>query len=136
MSPTSILRLSSRQWLRPQQFRASRPIATPIRPFSQTAFARYPRKDSQDRKSIDTEGTENTKSGTDDGAAKQEEAAFDPKTTSPGKEKKIAGEGNEESGNPLDVSAANPEVSKPTEETEGGAEHGEGKKSSGGGTSE
>lgn len=34
-----------------------------------------------------------SKSGTDDGAAAQGEAAFDPKTTSPEKEKDIAGKG-------------------------------------------
>jgi len=55
----------------------------------------YPRKNAQDRESIDTEATEYTKSGTDDGAAQQEEAAFDPKQTRPEQEKKTAGEGME-----------------------------------------
>ncbi|KAL2069664.1 hypothetical protein VTL71DRAFT_14343, partial [Oculimacula yallundae] len=88
----------------------------------------------QDKDSIDTEATEYTKSGTDDGAAKQEEAAFDPSTTDPEQERKIAGKGTEGSGNPLDVSPANPEVSKQRGQTEGGAEKGVGKKQSGGGS--
>lgn len=53
----------------------------------------YPRKDSQDKDSINTEATEYSKSGTDDASAKQEEAAFDPSTTDPKEEKKVAGEG-------------------------------------------
>jgi len=106
-----------------------------LRPFSQTPLPRLPRKDSQDRNSINTEATEYSKSGTDDGAAKQEEAAFDPDITDPKTEEKVAGEG-EGAGNPLDVSPANPEVSEQGgEEAEGGAENAEeGKKSSGGGS--
>lgn len=50
-----------------------------------------PRKDSQDRESIDRESTEYSKSGTDDEAAGLNEAAFDPNTTEPGAEKNIAG---------------------------------------------
>lgn len=106
-------------------------------------MSNYPRKDSQDRNSINTEATEYSKSGTDDGAARQE-AAFDPSKTSPESEKDTAGEGNEvskkESDNPLDVSPANPDVSKPRGGQEGGAERsagGEdqsGKKGSGGGS--
>lgn len=69
--------------------------SSPIRNLSQTSPSRYPRKDSQDRDSINTEATEYTKSGTDDGAAAQEDAAFDPKTTDPQKEKKVAGKGVE-----------------------------------------
>jgi len=86
----SILRLATRQSLRPCP--STSPIY-PIRPFSQSPFSRFPRKDSQDRNSINTEATEYTKSGTDDGAARQEEAAFDPDITDPGKEEKVAGEG-------------------------------------------
>jgi len=111
--------------------------STPLsaRYLSQTPLSRYPRKDSQDKDSIDTEATEYTKSGTDDGAARQEEAAFDPSKTDPQTEKDKAGEGNEQSGNPLEVSAANPEVSKPRGTEEGGAEKASGgKKQSGGGS--
>merc|ERR1711939_461333 len=67
MSPTSILRLTVRQTLRPQMLRASRPVAIRIQPFSQSTTRAYPRKDSQDKDSIDTEATEYSKSGTDDG---------------------------------------------------------------------
>lgn len=70
-------------------------MAIRIQPFSQSTIRAYPRKDSQDKDSIDTEATEYSKSGTDDGAAKQREAAFDPSTTDPQKEKDIAGKGNE-----------------------------------------
>lgn len=95
MSPTSILRLTARQRIRPQRLYASKPTIPSTRPFSQSAIRTYPRKDSQDKDSIDTEATEYSKSGTDDGAAAQEEAAFDPSTTDPQEEKNIAGKGNE-----------------------------------------
>lgn len=93
MPPNSILLLATRSSLRSP---VSRPCATSfrnLRPYSRTPLSRYPRKDSQDKDSINTEATEYSKSGTDDGSAKQEEAAFDPKTTDPAKEKDIAGEG-------------------------------------------
>ncbi|KUJ23088.1 uncharacterized protein LY89DRAFT_776899, partial [Mollisia scopiformis] len=131
MSPTSILRLTSRQCLRTQA-RSIRPQVQGIRPFSRTTLAAYPRKGSEDKDSINTEATEYSKSGTDDASAKQEEAAFDPNTTDPKQEKKVAGEG--EDGNPLEVSPANPEVSKPRGEQEGGAQNAEKNKSSGGGS--
>jgi len=112
-----------------------RPTLLSTRYFSQTPLPRYPRKDSQDKDSINTEATEYSKSGTDDAAARNEDAAFDPSKTDPQTEKDTAGEGNEESGNPLDVSPANPEVSKPRDRQEGGAEKAAGgKKQSGGGS--
>jgi len=133
MPRTSIIRLTSLQSFRSRISRPSPSSIRSLRPFSQTPLSRSPRKDSQDRNSIDTEATEYSKSGTDDGSARQEEASFDPKTTDPDKEKKIAGEG-EGSGNPLEVSPANPEVSKPRGETEGGAENAENNKRGGGGS--
>jgi len=42
---------------------------------------------------MNTEATEYSKSGTDDGAAKHDEAAFDPDITDPAKEEERAGEG-------------------------------------------
>jgi hypothetical protein len=90
MSPTSILRLTARQSL---PLRPSPSSIRTLRPFSQTPLSRFPRKDSQDRESINTEATEYSKSGTDDGAAKQDGAAFDPNITDPKKEEKVAGEG-------------------------------------------
>jgi len=65
--------------------------------------------------------------------AAQEDAAFDPKTTDPQKEKNIAGKGGE-SGNPLEVSPANPEISEPKGETEGAEKSAGGKSQSGAGS--
>ncbi|PBP20968.1 hypothetical protein BUE80_DR008221 [Diplocarpon rosae] len=132
MSPTSILRVAARHGVR--QRLATKPLSPVRRVFSQSAIRGHPRKDSQDKDSINTEATEYSKSGTDDAAARQEEAAFDPSTTDPQEERKIAGEGNEESGNPLDVSPANPEVSKQRGQQEGGAEKGAAKTQSGAGS--
>jgi len=136
MSPSSLLRLtnSSTRLLRQPCRIALINFTSQRRRLSQTNFLRYPRKDSQDRESINTEATENTKSGTDDSAARQEEAAFDPNKTDPESEKGAAGVGNEQSGNPLEVSGANPDVSKERNQTEGGAEHGTGQRKSGGGS--
>lgn len=63
------------------------------RPFSHSTGLAYPRKGSQDKDSIQAEATEYSKSGTDDEAARQESAAFDPSKTSPEDEKNTAGEG-------------------------------------------
>ncbi len=124
MSPTNILRLPIRQFLRPstaltRPLTRSLPLTTALRPLSTSPLSRYPRKDSQDRESINTEPTEYSKSGTDSSSADQAEAAFDPSTTSPEKEKEIAGQGKG-AGNPLEVSPANPEVSKQKGEEMGG----------------
>lgn len=90
MAPVTILHLSRRTaFLLP---RAS--ASSTSRRFSLTPPRSYPRNSAQDRASIDTEANEYAKSGTDDGAAKQDEAAFDPKTTSPEAEKEVAGKGN------------------------------------------
>ena len=43
---------------------------------------------------MNTEATEYSKSGTDDASARQEEAAFNPNITDPGKQKEKAAEGN------------------------------------------
>lgn len=93
-----------------QAIRRGRLISPYQRNLSQTASRRVPRKGYEDKDSINTEATEYSKSGTDDQAAKQEEAAFDPSKTSPEAQKDKAGEGI--TGNPLEVSPANPEVSK------------------------
>lgn len=61
------------------------------RQFSRLTWLALPRKDSQDRDSIDRESAEYSKSGTDDEAAGLDQAAFDPNTTEPGAEKKAAG---------------------------------------------
>ncbi|KAI9736568.1 MAG: hypothetical protein M1818_006079 [Claussenomyces sp. TS43310] len=96
------------------------------RAIHRTSTLTYPRKDSQDKDSINTEATEYSKSGTDDEAARNDQAAFDPSTTQPGQERDQAGKGN--GSNPLDVSPANPEVSKQRPLQEGGAENSAGSK--------
>ena len=68
---------------------------------------------------MNTDANETSKSGTDDTASGNEEAAFDPNITSPEKAHDKAGEGNDV--NPLNASPANQEISQPTEEEEGGA---------------
>jgi len=127
MAPTSLIRLATRQSLR-RITQSPRYISTPVRTFTQTPLARYPRKDSQDKDSIDASATEYSKSGTDDSAA-HKSSAFDPSDTDPQSEKDNA------EGSALDVSPANPSVSKQRDQTEGGAENSpsEGKRSGGGG---
>ena len=63
------------------------------RPISTSSQLAYPRKDSQDKDSINTEATEYSKSGSDDEGARQEDAAFDPNITDPQEQKGKAGEG-------------------------------------------
>jgi hypothetical protein len=77
----------------------------------------------KDRHKINTDANEYAKSGTDDTAAGNEEAAFDPNITDPQEAKKKAGEGNKV--NPLDASPANPEISQGTRESSGKREKGE-----------
>lgn len=75
---------------------------------------------------MNTEATEYSKSATDDEGARQEDAAFNPDITDPQEQKDKAGEGtggDKDANNPLDVSPANPEVSKQRGKTEGGAEN-------------
>lgn len=62
------------------------------RHFSRVTWLGYPRKDSQDRESMNTDATEYSKSSTDDEAARQDEAAYDPGLTDPGAQKKKASE--------------------------------------------
>ncbi|KAF2635569.1 hypothetical protein P280DRAFT_411255 [Massarina eburnea CBS 473.64] len=89
------------------------------RTLSTTPISFYPRKDSQDKDSINTSSNEYSKSGSDDAAATSQ-AAFDSSTTSPEKAERTAEA--EQDGNSLNVSPGNPEVSKPRDEQEGGAE--------------
>ncbi|KAK2074671.1 hypothetical protein P8C59_008859 [Phyllachora maydis] len=71
--------------------------------------APIPYKDDQDRNSVKPRSTEYTKSGTDSNMAAQSDAAFNPNKTDPGQEKDAA----QENGNSLEVSGANPHISKP-----------------------
>ncbi|KAI9818841.1 MAG: hypothetical protein M1827_007662 [Pycnora praestabilis] len=107
--------------LRYYRARPSTTRLTTGRQFHPSTPTTYARKDSQDKDSINTESTEYSKSGSDAGSAQQDEAAFDPKQTDPVEQKDTAGEGTG-SENPLEVSPANPEVSKPRGEQEGGAQ--------------
>ena len=66
------------------------------RQFSQTLPSALPRKDSQDKDSINREPTEYSKSATDDEGARQEEAAFNPDITDPQQQMDKAGEGTGE----------------------------------------
>jgi len=75
---------------------SARPHTKPLTPythrqFSQSTLLEYPRKDSQDKDSINTEASEYSKSATDDEAARQEDAAFDPDITDPQEAKDVAG---------------------------------------------
>ncbi len=72
-------------------------LRTPVkRQFSQSIRFTYPRKDSQDKDSINTEATEYSKSATDDEGARQEDVAFNPDITDPQKQKDKAGDGTGE----------------------------------------
>jgi len=116
-------------------FRASSPALSAKRHFRQGTRCSFAQKNDQDKDSINTDHTEYSKSGTDNETAEQEEAAFSPKETRPEEELKTAGKGKggeEAEGNPLDVSPANQEVSKPRGEQEGGAERAKGGKNQSG----
>ncbi|KAI7157467.1 hypothetical protein KC349_g5573 [Hortaea werneckii] len=81
-------------------------------------------KDAQGKDDLKPEPNEMSKSASDDQAAAVEDAAFNPKKTSPEDEYNTAGGESAKHGmnNPLDVSPANHEVSKPRSGTEGGHE--------------
>lgn len=66
------------------------------RHLSQSTRLAYPRKDSQDKDSINTETTEYSKSATDDEGARQEDASFNPDITDPQQQKDVAGKGTGE----------------------------------------
>ncbi|MCJ1291279.1 hypothetical protein MMC34_002822 [Xylographa carneopallida] len=128
------LRLRTLTLLRPMPLLRS---SLPRHPFSTAPRILYPRVDSQHKDSMNTEAQEYAKSGTDVDAANQNSAAFDPSKTDPMEQKEEAGKGKGDGSNPLEVSPANPEVSKQRPEQEGGAEKGTGsgrERSSGGGS--
>ncbi|KAL2044772.1 hypothetical protein N7G274_002547 [Stereocaulon virgatum] len=107
------------------------PMLQTHRQFSQFIYLAYPRKDSQDKDSMNTEATEYSKSATDDEGARQENAAFNLNITDPQEQKNVAGEGtgkgtvskSDDTNNPLEVSPANPELSKQRGQMEGGPEN-------------
>lgn len=71
----------------------ARTITNEKRYISNSSRLSYPRKDSQDRESINTDATEYSKSETDDKAA-QQDVAFNPDLTDPQTQKKKAREEN------------------------------------------
>ncbi|KAI0133669.1 hypothetical protein BJ170DRAFT_678603 [Xylariales sp. AK1849] len=90
--------------------RLTTPISvTPARHLQTTARLRA-YKDDQDRESLKPKAHEYTQSGTDEGAAAQEDAAFNPDKTSPESAKETAGQGQE--GNELGVSPADKGVAE------------------------
>lgn len=80
------------------QLRPNTQLGTPPprRQFSQSTWLAYPRKDSQDKDSINTEATEYSKSATDDEGARHDDAAFNPDITDPQQQKDKAAEGTGE----------------------------------------
>ncbi|KAK8098523.1 uncharacterized protein PG998_014009 [Apiospora kogelbergensis] len=81
------------------------------RPLS-TSSTRMAYKDDQDRKSVKPRAHEYTGSGSDEEAANNADAAFNPDKTRPEQEKTTASAGGKTGDNPLEVSPANHEVSK------------------------
>lgn len=102
-------------------------------PLHTTPPSRLPYKHDQDRESLNPQSSQTTMSGTDQEAA-DSDAAFDPSTTRPERERDQAEEGS--GGNPLETSGADQSKSKPLGESGGQETHGvtkqENKKSSGG----
>jgi hypothetical protein len=91
MAPLNMFRLIAGRAVR----QPASPTSIRLQLLHQSSLRRLPRKGSQDKDSINTGATEYSKSGTDDDAARNEKAAFDPSQTAPGEEKEKAGEGNE-----------------------------------------
>ncbi|THX89561.1 hypothetical protein D6D05_01144 [Aureobasidium pullulans] len=101
---------------------SQRPIARVIsRPLSYT-YQLQARKDVQDKDSLKPEPNEYSKSGSDDEAARVEDTAFNPNKTTPEEQHDSAESESGKASNPLNVSPANQEVSKPRGATEGGHE--------------
>lgn len=102
------------------------------RTFQSAPARRMAYKDDQDRESLKPKAQEYSKSGSDDGAAAEADAAFDPNETSPEAEKDTAGKGSA-AGNPLEFSPANKDVAAGSVgSTEGKTKRGDNSKSSGG----
>ncbi|KAG9242717.1 hypothetical protein BJ878DRAFT_155993 [Calycina marina] len=111
MSPTLRILRQARLQLRTTRISPSSRCQTQIkyRSLSHTPCI-YARKNAQDREDIDPTPTEYSKSGSDSGAAAQDNAAFDRGESSPEGSKRKAGEGTE--GNSLEFSPANTDLSK------------------------
>lgn len=119
---TSQARLSA---TRHQFLAASHPSSNGARAYHAGRASLLPYKNDQDRESLRPQSAQTTGSSTDEAAA-QSDAAFDPSTTRPEDEKHAAakegsGDRSDGGGNPLEVSGANHERSKPQGE-DGGEE--------------
>ncbi|KAF2271343.1 uncharacterized protein EI97DRAFT_437953 [Westerdykella ornata] len=98
----------------------TRPRASlrPVRPLTTTPTLRA-RKGAEDKDSLQPRRSEYSMTGTDDAAADNPDAAFNPNKTRPEEEVATAGKNkkdNPHGGNPLDVSPGNEEVSRPEPE--------------------
>ncbi|KAF1953100.1 hypothetical protein CC80DRAFT_166315 [Byssothecium circinans] len=110
----------SRHFLRPTSATNFRTSSFHPRCLSTTPATCFPRKNTQDKDSIDTSSNEYSKSGSDDAAASSN-AAFDSSKTSPESAEKTA-EHEQGASNSLNVSPGNPDVSKPRGAQEGGSQ--------------
>ncbi|KAH7312393.1 hypothetical protein B0I35DRAFT_480850 [Stachybotrys elegans] len=125
---SSTLRLVARSGSRAVTSNATRAYHSTV-PVSQAY------KDSQDRNSLRPSSAENTKSGRDDDAAANPDAAFNPKKTSPEEAERTANKNSATDTNPLEVSGANQEMSKPTGDEKTKKKSGAGKETRKGGKS-
>ncbi|KAK4937120.1 hypothetical protein LTR10_022172 [Elasticomyces elasticus] len=130
MSPSTLLRFSRNVNFSRKVLRTQVRIQSNVRPLSTSPYRFASREDPEenkhqqretqlDREKMNPEANEYAKSSSDDSAAKNEDAAFDPNITDPEEARKKAGEGNEV--NPLDSSPANPDISSGTAEEQGGS---------------
>ncbi|KIV80210.1 hypothetical protein PV11_07726 [Exophiala sideris] len=130
MSPSTLLRFSRNVNFSRTVLRTQVRIQSNVRPLSTSPYRFASREDPEenkhqqreaqlDREKMNPEANEYAKSSSDDSAAKNEEAAFDPNITDPEEARKKAGEGNDV--NPLDSSPANPGISSGTAEEQGGS---------------
>jgi hypothetical protein len=137
----SISQQASRATRSPSQFSTTVPaLVTPTAtkaPFSTTPGPQKSKYQGlQDRESLSPERSETTKSGTDAEVA-EHPAAFDPSNTAPESELAATAEESKkegESDSPLDVSAANKDVSAWRHPTEGGPARNRDRESSARGT--
>ena len=125
--------------LLPRHLLRTRPTTTPLtlssRPFSSTTPLAA-RKGAEGKDDLQPSRSEYSQTGTDDTAAKNEDAAFNPNKTRPEQEVDTAGKDgthNPQGGNPLDVSPGNQDVSQPVRE-EGRESKGKDRGASGGGS--
>ncbi|KAK2600122.1 hypothetical protein QQS21_005137 [Conoideocrella luteorostrata] len=105
---------------------------TTTRSYYGSPSLRLPYKDSQDRNSLKPQSTEHVKSGRDDDAAAASNTAFGKGGNNPEEARNSAS--REEGGDPLEMSGANHELSKPQGD-EGGKNQGAGKEVGKGGSS-